>query len=173
MYILRGKLFFALVAVVAALLGVWTVYQSYIDSSPLGTDGREVRLYFSNREGTQVVGENRALAGTITAEKIVRELIKGPEAPHLYPTLPPSTRLLSLLVQGRIAYVDFSREVQDNFLGGTAAELMLVYSVIASLTEMPDIASVQFLLEGQVKESIWGHIDTSVPLTPDAQFIAR
>jgi len=50
---------------------------------------------------------------------------------------------------------------------------MLVYSVIASLTEMPDIASVQFLLEGQVKESIWGHIDTSVPLTPDAKFIAR
>ncbi|MBT9152534.1 MAG: hypothetical protein DDT35_00754 [Firmicutes bacterium] len=50
---------------------------------------------------------------------------------------------------------------------------MLVYSVIASLTELPEIAAVQFMVEGEVVESIWGHIDTSSPLMPDEHFIAR
>lgn len=170
---MRGKLYLVVFIVVAALLGVWTAYQSYIGSPSLVSDRAEARLYFANRDATQVVGESRVLAGEITGDGIVLALIKGPESVNLYPTLPPKTRLISFRVEGRVAYVDFSREVRENFVGGTAAELMLVYSVIASLTEMPDIASVQFLVEGQIKESIWGHMDTSIPLTPDAQFIAR
>ncbi|MBT9135346.1 MAG: hypothetical protein DDT34_00397 [Firmicutes bacterium] len=50
---------------------------------------------------------------------------------------------------------------------------MLVYSVIASLTELPEIAAVQFMVEKEVEESLWVHIDTSSPLMPDEHFIAR
>lgn len=173
MYLLRGKLFFVLITAATTLLGAWLTYHAVVDSPSPGTGGAEVRLYFANSDATQVVAESRVLNQAVTGENIVLELIKGPESLHLYPTLPLGTRLFSFRVQGRVAYVDFSREVRENFVGGTAGELMLVYSVIASLTELPDIAAVHFLVEGHSQESIWGHMDTSIPLAPDMKFIAR
>jgi len=174
-YILRGQsYFYTMVITVAVLLFVGAgLYWAFFYTPAVGTGSPRYWLYFANREATEVVGEKRAQKGVLTGETIIEELIKGPRTQNLWPTLPQGTRLLSFFVQGRIAYVDFSREVKENFGGGTANELMLVYSVIASLTELPEIAAVQFLVEGQVEESIWGHIDTSSPLMPDEQFIAR
>jgi len=45
-----------------------------------------------------------------------------------------------------------SKEFVENHIGGSTAELMTINSIVASLTELPGIDKVQFLIEGNVRE---------------------
>jgi len=78
--------------------------------------------------------------------------------------LPSGTRLLDAKVENGIATVNLSREFQKNFGGGSAGEQMTLYSIVNSLTTLPNITGVQFLLEGEKQEAILGHADTTVPI---------
>ncbi|MEW5899284.1 MAG: GerMN domain-containing protein [Bacillota bacterium] len=82
-------------------------------------------------------------------------------------------RLLTLTVQDGVAYVNFSKEFQSKHSGGTAGESMTLYSVVNSLARLQEIKQVQFLLEGQKQESILGHADTSVPIAPNWNLVAK
>ena len=140
---MRGKSFIIVAVVGLVLLGsVFTFYSNVLAPSPLD-ESRRVTLYFANSEATQVVPEQRVLTVDVTPEAVILELIKGPQNADLLMTIPQGTRLLSLEVADHIAYVDFSREVKDNYSGGSAAELMLVYSVVASLTELHGVDRTQ------------------------------
>ncbi|MDP3487646.1 MAG: GerMN domain-containing protein [Bacillota bacterium] len=170
---MRGKSFIIVAVVGLVLLGSVFTFYSYVLAPSPRTESRQVTLYFANSQATQVAVEKRGITVDVTPEAIVLELIKGPQNADLLPTIPQGTRLLTLTVDNRIAYVNFSREVKDNYSGGSAAELMLVYSVVASLTELPDITEVQFLLEGLIDPSIWGHMSTDIPIPPDDNFISK
>ena len=168
-------LFRSIIAAVVGLVllgSVFTFYSNVLAPSPVD-ESRIVTLYFANSEATQVAPEQRVLMVDVTPEAVIGELLKGPQNADLLITIPQDTRLLSLKVADHIAYVNFSREVKDNYSGGSAAELMLVYSVVASLTELPEITEVQFLLEGAIDPSLWGHMSTDIPIRPDESFIAR
>ncbi|GAB1482574.1 GerMN domain-containing protein [Treponema sp.] len=83
---------------------------------------------------------------------VLAALIAGPskeEANKAYSTLiPPGTRLLSAIVRGTTAYLNFSEEFQFNSYGieGYAAQLR---QVIWTTTEFPNIKDVQILIEGR------------------------
>ncbi|KAF0195111.1 MAG: Lipoprotein LpqB GerMN domain-containing protein [Bacillota bacterium] len=170
---MRSKSFIIGAVVGLVLLGSAFTFYSYVLAPSQHAESRQVTLYFANSQVTQVAPEKRVLSVEVTPEAIVFELIKGPQTADLFPTIPQGTRLLSVKVADRIAYVNFSREAKDNHSGGSAAELMLVYSVVASLTELPEVAELQFLLEGVIEPSIWGHMNTDLPIPPDDNFIAR
>ena len=170
---MRGKSFIVAAVVGLILLGSVFTFYSYVLAPWQRPEPQQITLYFANPQATQVVPETRVITSAVSPEVIVLELIKGPQTADLLPTIPIDTRLLSLKVNDAVAFVNFSHEVRDNHSGGSAAELMLVYSVVASLTELPGIAEVQFLLEGVIEPSIWGHMGTDVPIPPDDNFIAR
>ncbi len=139
---------------------------------PVPAEMIEVNLYFSDSQAMYLVPEKRKILKTSTlARHIVNELIKGPVSPDLYPTIPEGTSINEVYIADDIAYVDLSEEVFKNHPGGSSGELMTVYSMVNTLTEIPPIRSVQILVAGNERESLVGHVDISRPLLRDEDWI--
>lgn len=134
----------------------------------------EINLYFSDENAQYLVPESRKIKLTDYPEKqSIVELIKGPRNNKLYPTIPQTTRVNALYVSDRIAYIDFSSEIIEDHPGGSTGELLTIYSIVMTLTSFPDIDKVQFLVDGNSGETLVGHVDTSVPLERDEQWLKK
>lgn len=136
----------------------------------------EVTLYFVNSSAEGLVAEERTLEVKNEEElpaALVEALIAGPDSKDLFPTLPPETRLLSVDVKDKVAAVDFSEELISKHWGGSTGETMTIMSVVNTLTELDSIEKVQFLVEGEVMESLLGHWDTSTPIERDEKIIIK
>ena len=132
----------------------------------------EVNLYFSDSQAMYLVPEKRKIPQTPSlTRQVVIELIKGPENPNFYPTIPKETQVNEVYIADDIVYIDLSEEIFKNHPGGSSGELMTVYSIVNTLTEITPIRAVQILVEGNEKESLVGHIDISMPLIRDENWI--
>ena len=90
-------------------------------------------------------------------ETIFEELKKGPKNEGLYGVIPEGTRLLSIHAEDGVCTVDLSEEFVSNQPGGTAAESITINSIVNTLTELEHIDSVQFRIEGNVREVLVHH----------------
>jgi germination protein M len=132
----------------------------------------EVTLYFSDSQAMYLVPEKRKIPQTSSlARQAVIELIKGPENSDLYSTIPEGTQINEIYIADDIAYIDLSEEIFKNHPGGSSGELMTVYSIVNTLTEIPPIKGVQILVGGNERKSLVGHIDISMPLLRDEDWI--
>jgi germination protein M len=144
--------------------------------STLKGESREIKLFFANSNASELVFEKRsAELGTgiaSDAKILVSELIKGPQLQDLFPTIPPETRLLNAYRLHDILVLNFTREIQTNHTGGTASEMLTVYSIINTATvNLDGIEQVQILVEGKEIETLAGHMDLSKPLPPKMKWI--
>lgn len=137
--------------------------------------GRKVRLFFADPETTTLREESRQLPEGVTAvedaRRLLEELIRGPGG-TLAPTIPEGTRVRQLYIDGEgTAYVDFTRELQANHPGGTAGELLTIYSIVDTLTSnLEQVKRVQLLVEGAEITTLAGHIDSRRPFVPRYTF---
>lgn len=139
---------------------------------PVPEEMIEVNLYFSDSQAMYLVSEKRKIPPTTSlAKQVVVELIKGPVSSDLYSTIPEGTRVNEVYIADDIVYVDLSEEVFKNHPGGSSGELMTVYSIVNSLTEISPIKGVQILVEGDERNSLVGHVDISMPLLRDEDWI--
>ena len=119
-----------------------------------------LRLYFANENGDRLVEENQRNViynSNISMEKLVVEkLIEGPTTGNSYPTINPSTKLLSVTVNDRICYVNFDEAFLSQPYNVTSD--VTIYSITNSLIELPNINKVQISVNGDTslyyKESI-------------------
>jgi outer membrane lipoprotein-sorting protein len=124
-----------------------------------------IELYFMKVTDTsfELDLETRSVDGRLGARELLEELLKGPQDQSLSRIIPEETRLLDVRVENGIAYADFSAEItKGNFGAGT--EGVLVSSIVWTLTQFEEIEAVQILVEGQVLESLAGHVSISEPL---------
>ena len=77
---------------------------------------------------------------------------------------PQGTRLLRVSVKNGQAEVDFSRELIDNFHGGSSTEGMIVESLCKTLAQFSDVEKVVVYVEGKRVNTIGDHIDLSEPV---------
>ncbi len=140
---------------------------------PVPEEMIEVNLYFSDSQAMYLVPEKRKIPQTnsLAIKQVVVELIKGPASSDLYSTIPEGTRVNEVYIADDIVYVDLSEEVFKNHPGGSSGELMTVYSIVNSLTEISPIKGVQILVEGNERNSLVGHVDISMPLLRDEDWI--
>jgi hypothetical protein len=82
---------------------------------------------------------------------------------------PSGTRVLRVRVIDHVAEVDFSRELIDNFPGGSTTEALIVESLCKTLAQFSDIEKVRVLVEGKPIQTIGEHIDLSEPVMVRAQ----
>lgn len=131
-----------------------------------------VTIYFGDSQAMYLLPVRREVPADRQAAGIVEALIAGPAAnePEARPIFPPGTRLLGITVADGVATVNFSRELQENFGGGSAAELLLAYAVANSLAGVDGIQAVQFAVEGRPLETL-GHMDFTQPLKPRSDLI--
>ena len=137
-----------------------------------------VKLFFNHSGSAMLVPEDRTVVYDENLHSQVREvlneLIKGPTG-NLAATVPQGTQLRDLFIsKNGIAYADFSAELSSNHIGGSAAEMDTVYSIVNTVTlNFPQIKGVQILVENQAVETLKGHLDLSRPLKPDLSLILR
>jgi len=133
-----------------------------IERIPLDSEGKPemdnettVVVYYIDADSEKVVAEERTVEiaqGAGIEEIIFEELKKGPEKDGLEPVIPDGTRLLSVNTKDGICTLNLSKEFIDNHIGGSIAETLTLNAIVASYTELPGIDSVQFLIEGEIRE---------------------
>jgi len=104
--------------------------------------------------------------------RAVQELILWSGTQAVSP-LPPEAGIREVWVSpAGIAYVDFDRRLRDFAGGGALGELHIVYGVVATVViSFPEVFAVQLLVEGEMIETLAGHVDLIGPLVPSNEWV--
>lgn len=134
-----------------------------------------ITLYFPDEQAMYVIPEQREVTkDEPIAEIVIKELMKGPETPGLaQTTIPEEAKILSVEIIDKTAYVNFSRELVEKHIGGSAGEMMTILPIVNSLTELPEIEKVQFLVEGEKEKTLAGHIAFDEPFERCEEYIKK
>lgn len=125
----------------------------------------QVTLYFKSPTGDFLSKETRTIERTFESreEAILKELIKGPSRTELQATVPPQTKVFSVLSVDGTTYINFSKEFITPMMGGDRTEATTVYSVVNSLTEIRTVRRVQILVEGERLNIFQKHMSLREP----------
>ena len=142
--------------------------------SAMGGSAVEVVLYFTDEEFTGLIAEKRLIEKSSNMlESVLQELLRGPRLSSHFSPFPKSTRLNGVFTEGGIVYVDLSHEMKDGQSGGTTQELLSIFSIVDTLTSLPDVKRIKILIDGKEETTLCGHIDISEPLERDEKLIAE
>ena len=142
-------------------------------AAPTDITQTDVVLYFANGMGEGLSVERRTVeypASSAIEKAIVEELIKGPENDGNISIIPTDTKVLSVETKNGVCFVNLSKEFKDKYQGGTAGEVLTIYSIVNSLTELDTVSSVQLLIEGEKKDT-FVHMAIAEPLARDKEII--
>lgn len=109
-----------------------------------------LKLYFANEAGDGLIVTNRTKEynTNISLEKlVVEELIKGPFAEGVYPTINPDTKVANVTVKDNICYVNLDETFLTQIYAVTPD--VTIYSIVNSLIEIPNVNKVQILINGE------------------------
>jgi hypothetical protein len=147
------------------------------DSSLTPLPRRTVEIYFPSLAEQGLVSEFHEIFATATAgdqiKQIVADLISGPTIDGATRALPGGTRLRQAYVlDGGIAWLDFSSELSEGLTGGSEVELMTIFSIVNSVVaNVQSVRRVGFLINGQPVETLNGHVHLLNPIRPDFSLI--
>jgi len=121
-----------------------------------------INVYYSDQNGEYLIGEARILSGGSKYVDAISEMMKEPIDSSLVKLIPESTKINSVTVKDGMAKVDLSKNfVDDRFVGDTM-DILLIYSIVSTLTEFPDVNSVEFYTDG-VRLDVLGQLDLQEP----------
>ena len=108
-------------------------------------------LYFANETGDALREEvvEAQYDGSMSLEKMVMLLlIQGPpsDSRTYYPTISPNVQLLNIALRENVCYVNFDSAFIDG--GPPVKDCIALYSVINTLTSLPEVDQVQILVNG-------------------------
>jgi hypothetical protein len=93
---------------------------------------------------------------------LLTALETGPKSATATRAIPERLVIRQVHVRDGVAYVDFSRA---GLAGGSLEETLLVKTIVRTLTGVPQVRAVQFLVEGKVPETLMGHVTTTKPIS--------
>ncbi len=111
-------------------------------------------FYLPDSQGLYLSRQTRTVEALETQEKPQYILEKLLEAGTADSTLPRGTRLLGLWIENGICTVNLSSEFVMNMRPNFQYERLTVYSIVNSLTELSEIVTVDFWIEGAPLEEL-------------------
>ncbi|MBK5307343.1 MAG: GerMN domain-containing protein [Frankiaceae bacterium] len=135
--------------------------------SSAGTSARAIYYLRDTTNGPRLYREfHRRPATTGVVRDAVTAMLTEPPQDEDYTSLwAKGTRVLGVRMEGSTAVVDLSKEAQT-VRGGAAFESSTLQQLVWTATAAdPHVTSVQLLVEGKRVDSLWGHVDTSRPMT--------
>ena len=116
----------------------------------------KVILYFENIETGDLDSEIRL----IEANKLIKEpekeimnlLIKGPQSSNLKKLIPDGTVIHDINIKNSCAEINLSNEFLE--LGDEKNKLKIINSIVNTLTNLKEINSVKFLINGETNEKL-------------------
>jgi len=132
---------------------------------------RSVTLFFGNKQADGFVPETREVAVARTFEDQVQtvlcELIKGAHDGNLMNAIPQGTELIRVfwVEDSQTLLLDFNAAFTANHPGGSTGEYFTIGTIIKTISaNFPQVAKVQFLIDGATVESIAGHYAVDTPI---------
>lgn len=117
-------------------------------------------LYFSDDSGEFLVAAQTSVnyvSAAPLARLLVEYLIEGEETilrtnkkNEVIPTVPASTVLNNLTIRDNVCYLDVSKEINE-LMEGIRSEVV-VYSIVNTLCELPNVNRVQITVDGEPQE---------------------
>lgn len=111
----------------------------------------KITLYFANATGDRLVKKDLdvAYSKTMSLERLVIEqLIGGPDADDtgMKTTLPSSLKVLGVSVKDTVCYLNLDGAFLNELVDASA--MVQIYSIVNSLTQLPNISAVQLQVNG-------------------------
>ncbi len=111
-----------------------------------------ITLYFEDKESMQLVTEEKKVDAKDLVDNpylyIVNLLILGPNSENLQNSIPEGTKVNKAELNGDCVTVDLSKDFLNS--SGTNA----IYSIVNSLTELKEVNSVKFLIDGEERDNM-------------------
>ena len=111
-----------------------------------------ITLYFEDKESMQLVTEEKKVDAKDLVDNpylyIVNLLILGPNSENLQNPIPEGTKVNKAKLNGDCVTVDLSKDFLNS--SGTNA----IYSIVNSLTELKEVNSVKFLIDGEEQDNM-------------------
>lgn len=125
---------------------------SFVDSTGGNTaelQRVQLTLYYADESGTSLVATEKTVVcstGISMEQLVVSQLIEGIDSGEAYDTLPRSVSLISVTVKRGVCYVNLDSAFLNNALN--VSEYIPIYSIVNSLTELPNINKVSISVDG-------------------------
>jgi len=98
---------------------------------------------------------------------IVEKIFSAPNPPHLHSLLSSDFKLKAIYIMENLLIVDIDNRAVKMDNVDVQTEALMVYSIVNSLIEnIKGIESVQILLNGEIADTLMGHINITKPLIP-------
>jgi hypothetical protein len=108
----------------------------------------------------------RPVADDPVRDAVEAMLTQEPADPDYTSLWPSAARVRDARVEGDLATVDFSRAVVDEGSAGASFEAVSLQQLVHTVTAADtSVRRVQVLVEGERRESLWGHVDVREPLS--------
>lgn len=115
-----------------------------------------VSLYFPNKDTEELMPEARLvdIKDIISNpyEKLVYLLIEGPKSDKAVKVFPENTKVLKTYMEGDCVILDLSKEFLNYSKDNEKQKKNMVNSIVNTLTELTEVNSVKFMIDGQVNE---------------------
>ena len=85
-------------------------------------------------------------------EKLVNLLIEGPKNEKATKVIPENTKVLKTYTEGDCVVLDLSKEFLNYSKEDTKQKQNMIDSIVNTLTELTEVNSVKFMIDGQSNE---------------------
>ena len=134
----------------------------------------KIKCYFASLgEEEKFIYEERTItAGSAktAVENTVKELLKGPSKTFHYAVIPPGTELAGVEIYENIAKINLSQEFLENSLESGILDEYVIYTIVNTVTQVPDIEGVIFLIDGK-RIKTYGNVDLSIPAIMNEKYL--
>lgn len=134
-------------------------YQDYTPQEEISeeqTRQTKVTLYFANAETGELETEIKILDANILInapeKELMKLLIKGPQSSNLKKLIPDGTVLHDVKIDKSCAIVNVSNEFLN--FENEENKLKIINSIVNTLTNLKEINSVRFLINGEENEKL-------------------
>ena len=131
----------------------------------------ETRLYFVDAEMLRLVPVKTSIPEGTTermAQRVLDELVEGRDKNYKIRRIIPKIKGgLKASVDGSTVCVDISRAVADKHPEGRDLEVLTIYQIVNSLTELDGVKTVRFTIDGVTQRDFMGYIDMRETFVPD------
>jgi germination protein M len=142
-----------------------------VEVEQVSEETRAVTIFFGNAAADGFVSETREVpaAGSFEEQvkRVLGELIAGSRDSKKISAIPPGTELLQVfwVEDTQTLLLDFNGAFTANHPGGSTGEYYTITNIIKTVSaNFPQVARIQFLVEGNTVETIAGHYAVDGPI---------
>ena len=150
------------------------IKKSAFNPSP-ATEYFVLSVYFANATGKLEKEVHRFPASRSSKEEklVIEELIQGPQSSECFATVPNDLKVNTIDTLNGVCQVDLSFDTKSKFFKNDEDRTLMIYSIVNSLTELPQVKKVILSIDGQEEVAFTSEIDLPKTFERNEDYISK